>query len=140
MERDAGTLIFEIAKSEMAYTDQRPGEYSVVILAAAVREGWQLPVFIQGDHFQFAMKDYQKDPVAVTEGIKKLTKEAIAAGFFNIDIDSSTLVVLERPTVKDQQRDNFERCAELTAFIRGLEPAGITISVGGEIGEVGKVN
>ncbi len=137
---DSGGFIFEIARSEMGYCDVRPAEYAPCVLAAAMREGWRGPVFIQGDHFQFAMKDYQKDPAAVTEGIKKLTKEAIEAGFFNIDIDSSTLVVLERPTVKEQQRDNYERCAELTAFIRGLEPAGITISVGGEIGEVGKKN
>ncbi|HET8776724.1 MAG TPA: aldolase, partial [Candidatus Limnocylindria bacterium] len=33
MARDAGTVIFEIAKSEMAYTDQRPAEYAAVILA-----------------------------------------------------------------------------------------------------------
>ncbi|MBI4564305.1 MAG: class II fructose-bisphosphate aldolase [Planctomycetes bacterium] len=139
-ELEAGAFIFEIAKSEMGYCDLRPAEYSACVLAAAIREGWRGPVFIQGDHFQFAMKDYQKDPTAVTEGIKKLTKEAIEAGFFNIDIDSSTLVVLDRPTVREQQRDNYERCAELTAFIRGLEPPGITISVGGEIGEVGKKN
>jgi fructose/tagatose bisphosphate aldolase len=139
-ELDAGAFIFEIAKSEMGYCDLKPAEYAPCILAAALREGWRGPVFIQGDHFQFAMKDYQKDPVATTEGIKKLTREAIAAGFFNIDIDSSTLVVLERPTVKEQQRDNYERCAELTALIRSLEPAGVTISVGGEIGEVGKKN
>src|SRR5688572_26210260 len=137
---DAGAFIFEIAKSEMGYCDLRPAEYAPCILAGAIKEGWQGPVFIQGDHFQFAMKDYEKDPVATTEGIKKLTKEAIDAGFYNIDIDSSTLVVLERPTVKEQQRDNYERAAELTAFIRQHEPKGVTISVGGEIGEVGKKN
>ena len=139
-EFDAGAFIFEIAKSEMGYCDLKPAEYAPCVLAGAIKEGWRGPVFIQGDHFQFAMKDYQKDPVATTEGIRKLTREAIAAGFFNIDIDSSTLVVLERPTVKEQQRDNFERCAELTGLIRELEPAGVTISVGGEIGEVGKKN
>src|SRR4029077_1109550 len=41
LARDAGTLIFEIAKSEMAYTDQRPAEYAAVILAAAIRTGWR---------------------------------------------------------------------------------------------------
>ncbi|HEU4339356.1 MAG TPA: aldolase, partial [Planctomycetota bacterium] len=94
-EFDAGAFIFEIAKSEMGYCELKPAEYAPCILAGAMKEGWRGPVFIQGDHFQFAMKDYQKDPVAVTDGIKKLTRDAIAAGFFNIDIDSSTLVVLE---------------------------------------------
>ncbi len=137
---DAAAFIFEIAKSEQGYCELKPAEYSACILAGAIKEGWEGPVFIQGDHYQFAKKDYDKDPVATTEGIRKLTKESIEAGFYNIDIDSSTLVVLERPTVKEQQRDNYERCAELTAFIRQLEPKGVTISVGGEIGEVGKKN
>ena len=35
---------------------------------------------------------------------------------------------------------NFERCAEITAFIREREPEGVTVSVGGEIGEVGDKN
>src|SRR6476469_4966530 len=48
LERDAATVVFEIAKSEMAYTDQRPAEYTAVILAAALREGWSSPVFLQG--------------------------------------------------------------------------------------------
>jgi hypothetical protein len=33
-----------------------------------------------------------------------------------------------------------KRAAELTALIRSLEADGVTVSVGGEIGEVGKVN
>lgn len=71
------------------------------------------------------------------DGVRKLMKEAITAGFFNIDIDSSTLVDLDRPNVVEQQRDNFEVGADLTAYVRSLEPKGVTISVGGEIGEVG---
>jgi hypothetical protein len=35
---------------------------------------------------------------------------------------------------------NGEQCARLTAFIRRHEPKGVTISVGGEIGEVGGKN
>jgi hypothetical protein len=49
---DVGALILEIARSEIAYTDQRPAEYVAVMLAAALREGFRGPVFIQGDHFQ----------------------------------------------------------------------------------------
>ncbi len=140
LERDAGALIFEIAKSEMAYTDQRPDEYTAVILAAAMREGWRGPVFLQGDHFQFNATKWASDPGPELEGIKDLTREAIAAGFLNIDVDSSTLVDLSQQTVADQQRVNAENSAELTRLIRELEPDGVTISIGGEIGEVGKSN
>ena len=140
LERDAATVIFEIAKSEMAYTDQRPAEYTAVVLAAAIREGWRTPVFLQGDHFQFNATKWATDPMGELAGIKDLTREAIGAGFLNIDIDSSTLVDLSLPTVVEQQQVNAENTAELTRLIRELEPDGVTISVGGEIGEVGKSN
>jgi tagatose 1,6-diphosphate aldolase GatY/KbaY len=139
-ERDAGALIFEIAKSEMAYTAQRPAEYTTVILAAAIREGWQGPVFLQGDHFQFNATSWQSDAQKELEGLRALTREAIGAGFMNIDIDASTLVDLSQPTVAEQQRVNAENTVELTRLIRRLEPNGVTASVGGEIGEVGKAN
>lgn len=140
LERDAAAVIFEIAKSEMAYTDQRPAEYTAVVLAAALRSGWRTPVFLQGDHFQFNATKWKADPDAELEGLRDLTREAIAAGFLNIDIDSSTLVDLSQPTVAEQQRVNAENTAELTRLIRSLEPDGVTISIGGEIGEVGKAN
>lgn len=140
IERDAGAVIFEIAKSEMAYTEQRPAEYTAVILAAAIREGWPGPVFLQGDHFQFNATRWKADPDAEMDGLRDLVREAIGAGFLNIDIDSSTLVDLSQPTVADEQAVNAANSAELTRLIRELEPDGVTISVGGEIGEVGKDN
>ncbi|MEP9409862.1 MAG: class II fructose-bisphosphate aldolase [Candidatus Brocadia sp.] len=135
-----GAFIFEIARSEIGYTDQRPAEYATAILAAAIKEGFEGPVFIQGDHFQINAKKYEKDKDGEINTVKKLIKEAIDAGFYNIDIDTSTLVDLNKPSLSEQQRLNFEFAAELTAYIRSLEPKGITISVGGEIGEVGKKN
>jgi fructose/tagatose bisphosphate aldolase len=135
-----GAFIFEIARSEIGYTDQRPAEYTAAILAAAIKEGYEWPVFIQGDHFQINVKKYEKDKDGEINTVKKLIKEAIDAGFYNIDIDTSTLVDLNKPNLTEQQRLNFEFAAEFTAYIRALEPKGITISVGGEIGEVGKKN
>ena len=140
LARDAGTVIFEIAKSEMAYTDQRPAEYAAVVLAAALREGWRTPVFLQGDHFQFNATKWSSAPEVELDGIRDLTGEAIAAGFLNIDIDSSTLVDLSLPTIPEQQQVNADNSAELTRLIRELQPDGVTISIGGEIGEVGKTN
>ncbi len=140
LERDAGAVIFEIAKSEMAYTDQRPAEYTAVILAAAIRSGWVGPVFLQGDHFQFNATKWAADPGAEMSGLKQLTSEAVAAGFCNVDIDSSTLVDLSQPTPAAEQLVNVANTVELTALIRAIEPEGVTISIGGEIGEVGKAN
>ncbi|MDP3791351.1 MAG: class II fructose-bisphosphate aldolase [Candidatus Omnitrophota bacterium] len=137
---NAGAFIFEIAKSEMGYTDQPPVEYVAVCLAAAVKEGWTGPVFIQGDHFQVSAKNYRDNPTKEIDSLKALMSKAIEAGFYNIDIDSSTLVDLSKPSIKKQQKDNYEVCALLTNFIRQNQPRGIEISVGGEIGEVGHQN
>lgn len=138
--KKVGPFIFELAKSEMGYTHQKPGEYATVVTAASIKEGHQGPIFIQGDHFQASAKSYGKDPEAEIEGLRQLIREAVTAGFLNIDIDTSTLVDLSFPTLDEQQRTNYERCAELAKLVRDLEPDGVTISIGGEIGEVGKKN
>jgi fructose/tagatose bisphosphate aldolase len=137
---NSGAFIFEIAKSEMGYTDQTPLEYSSVILAAAIKEGYSGPVFIQGDHFQVNAKKFHENPDKEIEGLKNLIVDAVSAGFYNIDIDSSTVVDLSVPDVKKQQVSNYEVCAKLTQFIRQIQPRGIEVSVGGEIGEVGSRN
>ncbi|MEW6100689.1 MAG: class II fructose-bisphosphate aldolase [Candidatus Omnitrophota bacterium] len=139
-KNNSGAFIFEIAKSEMGYTAQPPIEYANVILAAAVKEEYSGPVFIQGDHFQVNAKKFQENPDKELEGLRNLISESIGAGFYNIDIDSSTLVDLSKPDIKKQQKLNYEVCAKITQFIRRIEPKGITVSVGGEIGEVGHQN
>jgi fructose-bisphosphate aldolase, class II len=138
--RKVGAFIFELARSEMGYTDQSCDEFATVMMAAAIKEGHTGPIFIQGDHYQADAKKYKTDPEGVIDGLKKLIRDAVAAGYGNIDIDTSTLVDLSFPTLEEQQRHNYERCAELASLIRDLQPAGVTISIGGEIGEVGKKN
>ena len=137
---DAGAVICEIARSEIAYTDQRPAEYVAVMTAAALREGFTGPLFIQGDHVQVNAKKYAADPAAELQALKALIEEELHAGFYNIDVDTSTLVDLSKPNLDEQQRTNYERAAELTQFIRDREPDDVTVSVGAEIGEVGGKN
>jgi fructose/tagatose bisphosphate aldolase len=135
-----GAFIFEIARSEMTYTFQDPPEFSSVLIAAAIKEGYRGPLFIQGDHFQVNAKKYATNPDEAIQEVKDLIAASIPAGFWNIDIDTSTLVTLEPDSLDEQQLHNYRRSAELTQFIRGMEPDGVTISLGGEIGEVGEKN
>ena len=137
---NVGAFIFEIARSEIGYTKQRPLEYAAVACAAAFREGYEGPLFILGDHFQLVRRHYSKDPAAEMGYVKGLINEAIEAEFYNIDIDASTLVDLDQPTLKEQQRPNFERTAELAELIRNIQPRGVDVSIGGEIGEIGGKN
>jgi Fructose/tagatose bisphosphate aldolase len=135
-----GPVIFEIARSEIDYTSQRPIEYICAVTAAAIKTGYSGPIFLQGDHFQINAKKFAADAAKETQAVKNLIWEAIETGFYNIDIDTSTLVDLTKATVKEQQKTNYSLAAELTTMIRDLEPEGITISIGGEIGEVGGKN
>jgi fructose/tagatose bisphosphate aldolase len=138
---DAGAFIFEIARSEIGYTEQRPHEYAAIVLAAALREGFSGPIFIQGDHVQTNAKKFNSpDRDKELDALRALIKEEIAAGFYNIDIDTSTLVDLDKPTLDEQQEVNVTLAADFAAFIRANEPPGVTVSVGGEIGEVGGKN
>lgn len=137
---NAGAIIFEIARSEMTYTDQRPSEFTTSVLAAALAENFTGPIFLQGDHFQVSPKKYAADPAAELEALRTLIREAVAGGYLNIDVDTSTLVDLSKTTIPEQQEVNTELSAMLTAYIRSMEPAGVAISVGGEIGEVGGHN
>ena len=139
-KNDSGVFIFEIARSEIGYTNQPPIEFASMVIAAAIKEHYSGPVFIQGDHFQANAAKYKENPNKEIEGLQALSVDAVNSGFFNIDIDSSTLVDLTKPTLKEQQLLNYEVCAKLTQFIRHLEPKGITISMGGEIGEIGHQN
>lgn len=114
----AGAFIIELARSEIDYTNQPPEEYAASVLAAALEEKFKGTLFFQGDHFK------------PNENLKDAIKKAISAGFYNIDIDFSTLPI----------KENFTQTAKSTAFIRRLEPKNLTISVGGEVGEIGGKN
>jgi fructose/tagatose bisphosphate aldolase len=137
----AGAFILEIARSEIGYSEQRPHEYAAIMMAAALREGFTGSLFLQGDHVQVNAKKWASaDREKEIATLRDLIREEIAAGFYNIDIDTSTLVDLDKPTLDEQQAVNCELAASFTEFIRQHEPSGVTISVGGEIGEVGGKN
>src|SRR5476649_2575050 len=78
-KHDAGAFVFEIARSEIGYTEQRPAEYAACVLAAAIREGFQGPVFIQGDHFQASAKKWATAEGKASEmkAIESLIDEAL---------------------------------------------------------------
>ena len=142
IKKKIGVFIFELARSEIDYTDQPMSEYVPVILAAGLKEGFKGPLFFQGDHFQVKAKKYFDPEEKEQEllALKKLIKESIENGVYNIDIDASTLVNLELKELKDQQKENSFLTAELASYIRSLEPPNISIAIGGEVGEIGGKN
>ena len=139
VKHEIGPVVFEISRTEIGYTNQRPDEYAVSVLAAAIKQGYKGPVFLQGDHFQFNQKDYAQNKEAETSKIKSLLDESLEAGFFNIDIDASTLVDLSKQALDEQQEENYQATASLVLYIRSL-PKGKEVSIGAEIGHIGDKN
>lgn len=139
-EKKMIAAIFEIARGEATYTAQPHDEFATSVLAAALAEGWSGPVFIQADHTQFPAEKYAADPKGQEEVLKQFIKTAIDAGFYNIDIDASTLVDLSQKDLKAQQKENAHMTAVLTDYIRSIEPEGVSVSIGGEIGHIGGIN
>jgi len=135
-----GAVIFEISRTEMIYTDQSPKQYAVCVLAAAIKEGYEGPVFLQGDHFQFDKIAFAENQEKEVSQLKALISQTITAKFYNIDIDASTLVDLMQPSVVDQQRLNAQMTAHLSEYIRKIQPPEEKISIGAEIGHIGDKN
>ncbi|PIX68655.1 aldolase [Candidatus Roizmanbacteria bacterium CG_4_10_14_3_um_filter_39_13] len=139
-EKKVGYAIFEITRGEVGYIGQTHDEFTTTVLTAAIAEEWVGPVYIQADHTQFSAEKYKQDPLGQLEIIKQFIKKAVEAGFYNIDIDASTLVDLEKSSLIDQQQENAKMTAVLLDYIREIEPKGITVSIGGEIGHIGGKN
>jgi hypothetical protein len=136
---DGAATVFELARSEMGYTHQDPAELAAVVLAAAIAEGYQGPVFIQ-ETTSRRMRRSMPLTRRARLGHSKSLSRGRGRPVLNIDIDASTLVDLSFETVAEQQAPNSVLTARLAQHVRALEPDGVTISIGGEIGEVGKHN
>ena len=132
IKNKVSAFILEIARSEIGYTKQPPLEYATVALAAAMFSGYKGSLILQGDHFQ-AQNSSQEELMR----LRDLIRESINAGFGNIDLDMSRLVDYKKTSLEEQQELNALWTAELTLFIRAIEPEGASITIGGEVGEIG---
>lgn len=139
-ECQAGAFILEIARSEMGYTAQSTGTFAEAVLLGANRARWDGPIFLQGDHSQAKAVAPGIIAKGEVEQIKKLIDAEIASGFYNIDIDASTLVDTSLSSVVAQQRENARITSELAHYIRSRQPKDVEISIGGEIGHIGDKN
>lgn len=138
-------LIFELALSEMGYTGQDKQEYVALVKSAYISLGIKdKTIYLQADHYQLDPKKYEENSIVEIERIKNLIQKAVEAGVYNIDIDTSKFETIDNnKTDKENQFLNAKLTADLLYFVRNLEKEmnlGLTISIGGEVGEVGGGN
>ncbi|GEM_PF-291153 len=132
---NAGAFQIELARSEYGYTNITYDQLVTIGLFAALVENYRGPIHFKLDHSSNTEKDLQ-------EGFRttfKLQEEAIRAGVYNIDIDSSAL---EEPQVdgKPNMQANIDATvkAALHARTTGWQVAPLQIvTLGGEAGGVG---
>lgn len=139
-EKNILPVVFELARSEMEYTSQSPRLFAATILAAAIKEGYQGPVFIQGDHFQVNVKKFAQNRDGELSDLKTLIEDSINSSIYNIDIDASTLVDLTQSSLSEQQRQNADVTNTLIQFIRSRQSDEANVSIGAEIGHIGDRN
>ncbi len=138
-------IIFELALSEVGYTAQQKDEYVALVKAAYISLGLSnQDMYLQADHYQLDPKKYAADATKEMQRLKDAITKAIENEVYNIDIDASKFETAD-PTKSDRenQSENARLTAELFHFIRQYEQAHslpCTISIGGEVGEVGGEN
>lgn len=135
-----GAVIFEISRSEMGYTHQSFDDFALCVLAGAIKENYKGPVFLQADHVQINKTKFKSNENQEIQDAQAFIQEAVSAGFYNIDIDASTLVDLSLSTIPEQQKDNARITTLLTDYIRDAQPVNTIINIGGEIGHIGDKN
>lgn len=128
----AGPFMFEIAPAELAAGRQTFEEYAGEILAAALAEKWEGPIFLQGDHFQVD----SNDPARLSE-LERHCEQAIQSGFYQIDIDAGSLLNESDGSVERRQESAIDATTRLVRLIRRLPSPGREVLLGGAVGEIG---
>lgn len=133
LQSECGPIIFELAPSESTGCDQTFEEYAAMTMAAAFKEGYRGPVFMQGDHFSV-------DDLSDAEPLKDLALQVIESGFYQIDIDGSHQYNSQAEQLTEFHAPNAQVTSQLIMAMRQKQPRGIHLTLGGEVGEIGGRN
>ncbi len=127
---DTGPFIIEISPAEMNHTQQRSDELAACVLGAALRENYSGPVFLQGDHFRLDPRRCQSDLKSEVNRLQALVLDAIHNGFFNFDIDATSVATSDTDSQSEKELPYLKLVADFCTFIRHHQPEGITIALG----------
>lgn len=109
-------VIYEIAKSELGYTEFTPGSFAAFIVEENERLGnTEVPFAVHGDHITV------KKPEEV-ESVGRLIADEMEAGFTSFAIDASHM-------------ENDKNLAATSALAKPIVQAGLNLEV--ELGEIG---
>ena len=137
---DCGTIISSSHAASRSTRSSGPASTSPTCSQVAIAAGWHGPVFVQGDHYQFNAKKYAPDAESTTEGVEKrrATRSPSATGT-STSTRRRWSTCGGRPWTTSSGSTTSARRRSRRSSARPSRPE-TTISIGGEIGEVGKQN
>jgi hypothetical protein len=124
MTAECGAVLFELSFREIRSQNQRPAEFAAILLAAAIKERWNLPIMIQGGYFQLDSSIAFENPDSEISLVGDVTKEAIEAGMYNINMDPPP----ENGSLKVPSQNLRTTCAEkITNTIEATKPSKVDV-------------
>ncbi len=127
-ETGTGALVFNLDGA--AKPAQSPLDYATCLLAAAIREGYEGPLFLEADFLHAQPVTDEAAHGDELERLKELAEEALNEGFFNLEFDTTRLENLTLPDPTEQEQACYLDCAALASFVRQTEPGGVGSAIG----------
>lgn len=126
-------VIFDLPLDEMAWTGQSFAELATAVTAAAIKAGHVGPYYLQCSRCEVDVQERGSDPTRDLVKLQRQIREAVVAGYRSIGL-AAMVTGEEGPPPHDRGvHETFGRCAELAAYVRELEPDGVTVAIGLEV-------
>jgi hypothetical protein len=121
---ECGAVLFELSLREIRSQNQRPAEFAAILLAAAIKERWNLPIMIQGGYFQLDSSISFETPDSEISLVGDITKEAIEAGMYNVNMDTPP----ENGSEPAPDQKLKYACSEkIASTIEAIKPIGVDV-------------
>ncbi|MCP4198017.1 MAG: hypothetical protein GY762_12790 [Proteobacteria bacterium] len=124
MAAECGAVLFELSLREIGSQNQRPAEFAAILLAAAIKERWNLPIMIQGGYFQLDPSISFETPDSEISLVGDITKEAIEAGMYNINTDAPLANGFQQAP---DQKLKYACSEKITSTIEAVKPNGVDV-------------
>lgn len=123
-----GAVVFDLPLGDTSWTGQSFAELATVVTAAAIKVGHTGPYYLQCSRCEVDAQERGRDPTRDLVKLKRQIREAVVAGYRNIG-----LTVVSTGEDGSTPSGSLGGCAELAAYVRDLEPDGVTVSIGLEV-------
>ncbi len=138
-ETGCGAVLLDLSRNLAEGPALSPAEYTSCMVAGAIREGYEGPVFLQANYLHERRVADETGHGHELDRLQDLAEEALNAGMFNLELDTADLEDLSLPELAEQERASYEDTARLAGFVRTTEPAGVDTNLSVKMNSHGDV-